>query len=227
MSERTVLVVDVGGSHVKALVSTASEPRRFRSGKSLTAASMVERVLALVDGWSYDVVSVGVPAQVVADRVVHDPVNLASGWSGFDLENAFGKPTRVVNDAAMQALGSYEGGRMLYLGLGTGLGSAMVVEGIVEPMELGHLPYRKETYEDYVGKRGLKRLGRSKWEKHVHEIVAAFAAALQPDYVVLGGGQIDLLRELPAGTRPGDNKNAFVGGFRLWDDEAPPRAEPP
>jgi predicted NBD/HSP70 family sugar kinase len=227
MSERTVLVVDVGGSHVKALVSTASEPRRFRSGKSLTAASMVERVLALVDGWSYDVVSVGVPAQVVADRVVHDPVNLASGWSGFDLENAFGKPTRVVNDAAMQALGSYEGGRMLYLGLGTGLGSAMVVEGIVEPMELGHLPYRKETYEDYVGKRGLNRLGRSRWEKHVHEIVAAFAAALQPDYVVLGGGQIDLLRELPAGTRPGDNKNAFVGGFRLWDDEAPPRAEPP
>lgn len=227
MGERTVLAVDVGGSHVKTLLSTASEHRRFRSGKSLTAESMVERVLALTDDWSYDVVSVGVPAQVVAGRVVHDPVNLAPGWSGFDFGSAFGKPTRVVNDAAMQALGSYEGGRMLYLGLGTGLGSAMVVEGIVEPMELGHLPYRKETYEDYLGKRGLKRLGKSKWEKYVHEIVAAFAAALQPDYVVLGGGQVDLLEELPPGTRRGDNTCAFVGGFRLWDDDAPPRAEPP
>ncbi len=227
MSDRTVLAVDVGGSHVKALVPGASEPRRFRSGKRLTASGMVERVLALADDWSYDVVSVGVPAQVVAGRVVHDPVNLAAGWRGFDFERAFGKPTRVVNDAAMQALGSYDGGRMLFLGLGTGLGSAMVVEGIVEPLELGHLPYRKHTYEDYVGKRGLDRLGKRKWEKHVHEIVAAFTAALEPDYVVIGGGQAELLDELPSGTRRGDNLCAFVGGFRLWEDGAPPRAEPP
>jgi polyphosphate glucokinase len=218
MADRTVLAVDVGGSHVKARVTEEDEERRFKSGKQLSAERMVEKVLALTDGWSYDVVSVGVPAQVRAGRVVHEPVNLGKGWVGFDFEKAFGRPTVVVNDAAMQALGSYEGGRMLYLGLGTGLGSAMIVEGMIDPMELGHLPFRKKTYEDYVGERGLDRLGLERWRKAVAKVVELFVAALDPEYVVLGGGNVDKLEELPPLTRRGDNMNAFVGGFRLWDD---------
>jgi polyphosphate glucokinase len=213
-----VLAVDVGGSHVKALVTGVEDPRRVASGKRLSAERMVEKVHGLVAGWSYDVVSVGVPAQVRAGRVVHEPVNLGSGWVAFDYAAAFGRPTRVVNDAAMQAIGSYEGGRMLFLGLGTGLGSAMIVDGLVEPMELGHLPYRKKTYEDYVGERGLERLGRKKWAALLAEIVAYFQRALEPEYVVLGGGNVDKLDELPPGTRRGDNMNAFAGGFRLWED---------
>ena len=165
-----VLAVDVGGSHVKVLLSTGGERRRFASGPDLTAAQMVEQVLDATKDWEYDVVSVGVPAPVVAGRVAHDPVNLGSGWAGFDFERAFGKPTRVVNDAAMQALGSYEGGRMLFLGLGTGLGSAMIVDGVLEPMELGHLPYKKATYEDFVGQRGLDRLGKKGWRKEVADV---------------------------------------------------------
>jgi polyphosphate glucokinase len=220
---RVVLAVDVGGSHVKVLRSTGGERRRFPSGPDLTAAQMVEGVLERTKDWSYDVVSVGVPAQVMAGKVVHDPVNLGEGWAGFDFEQAFGKPTQVVNDAAMQALGSYEGGRMLFLGLGTGLGSAMIADGVLEPMELGHLPYRKETYEDFVGARGLERLGRKKWRKEVDDVVREFTAALEPDYVVLGGGNAKLLNELPPKSRMGDNKNAFVGGFRLWEQD---RAEP-
>jgi predicted NBD/HSP70 family sugar kinase len=216
--ERVVLAVDVGGSHVKAMTSASDEERKYTSGKRLSAERMVEKLRTLVDGWEYDVVSFGIPAQVHSDRVVHEPVNLGPGWTGFDFAHAIGKPTRVVNDAAMQAVGSYDGGRMLFLGLGTGLGSAMVVDGIVEPMELGHLPFRKATYEDYVGRRGLERLGKKRWRKAVAEVVAAFQAALEPDYVVLGGGQVDELDELPSGTRRGDNNNAFVGGFRLWDD---------
>ncbi len=220
MTERVVLAVDVGGSHVKARRSNDEEMRRFKSGRGLTGQEMADGVRKLIEGWDYDVVSLGVPAQVRAGLVAHEPVNLGEGWVGFDYEGAFGKPTRVVNDAVMQALGSYRGGRMLFLGLGTGLGSAMIVEGVVEPMELGHLPYKKATYEDYVGTRGRKRLGRKRWEKAVHEIVGAFADALQPDYVVIGGGNADDLAELPPNTRRGDNDNAFVGGFRLWDDEA-------
>jgi polyphosphate glucokinase len=220
MSGRSVLAVDVGGSHVKALLTGADEPRKVTSGKRLSAARMVEKVLGLTGDWSYEVLSVGIPAQIRAGRVVHEPVNLGSGWVGFDFAAAFGRPTRVVNDAAMQAIGSYEGGRMLFLGLGTGLGSAMIVNGIVEPMELGHLPYRKKTYEDYVGQRGLERLGRKKWARHVAEIVEYFERALEPDYVVLGGGNVDELEELPAGARRGDNANAFVGGFRLWDEDS-------
>jgi predicted NBD/HSP70 family sugar kinase len=203
---------------VKALVAGAEEERRFKSPKRMSAELMVEKVLALTDGWSYDVVSVGVPAQVRAGRVVHEPVNLGRGWVGFDYQEALGRPTIVVNDAAMQALGSYDGGRMLYLGLGTGLGSAMVVDGMVEPMELGHLPYRKKTYEDYVGERGLERLGLKRWRKAVADVVGFFVAALDPDYVVLGGGNVDKLAELPPRSRRGDNMNAFVGGFRLWDE---------
>jgi len=214
---RSVLAVDVGGSHVKVLLSTGGERRRFDSSPAMTAQNMVDGVLDLTKDWEYDVVSVGVPAQVMVGKVVHDPVNLGPGWAGFDFEQAFGKPTKVVNDAAMQALGSYDGKRMLFLGFGTGLGSAMIVDGIVEPMELGHLPYKKATYEDYVGERGLLRLGKKRWRKEVAEVAAAFAAALEPDYVVLGGGNAKLIKELPPGARLGDNENAFVGGFRLWE----------
>jgi polyphosphate glucokinase len=214
-----VLAVDVGGSHVKALMSTGDERRRFPSGPDLTAAQMVEGVLDLTKDWEYDVVAVGVPAPVAAGRVAHDPVNLGEGWAGFDFEGAFGKPTRVLNDAAMQALGSYEGGRMLFLGLGTGLGSAMIADGVLEPMELGHLPYRKETYEDFVGQRGLDRLGKKAWRKEVAEVIEAFRTALEPEYIVLGGGNAELLKELPPGTRLGDNRNAFLGGFRLWQEQ--------
>jgi polyphosphate glucokinase len=213
-----VLAVDVGGSHVKARLSGGTERRRFESGPDLTAQRMVEQVLALTHDWEYDNVSVGVPAPVMAGRIVRDPINLGEGWAGFDFEQAFGKPTRVVNDAAMQALGSYEGGRMLFLGFGTGLGSAMIVDGILEPLELGHLPYRKATYEDYVGERGLERLGKKGWRKEVADVVVAFTAALEPDYVVLGGGNAKLLKELPPNARLGANENAFVGGFRLWQD---------
>jgi polyphosphate glucokinase len=218
---RLALAVDVGGSHVKALVSGGDEPRRFDSGRGLTAARMVEQVLALTRDLTYEVVSVGVPAQVVAGHVVHEPVNLGARLGRLRLRGGFGKPTRVVNDAAMQALGSYEGGRMLFLGLGTGLGSAMVVDGIVEPLELGHLPYRKQTFEDYVGERALERLGKKRWRKCVVDVVETLRAALEPDYVVLGGGNAEELHELPPGTRRGDNRNAFVGGFRLWDVKPP------
>jgi polyphosphate glucokinase len=216
--DQKILAVDVGGSHVKLLVSSAGcERRRFESGPELGPQAMVEGVAGLTGDWSYDTVSVGVPAPVHAGRVVSEPVNLGIGWVGFDFEKAFGKPTKVVNDAAMQALGSYEGGKMLYLGLGTGLGSALVVEGIVEPMELGHLPFRKATFEDYVGERGRERLGKKKWQKAVAEAIERLTAALEPDYVVLGGGNAKKLGELPANVRLGANDNAFLGAFRLWD----------
>ena len=218
MSKR-VLAVDVGGSHVKALVTRAKEPRRFASGPKLSAKRAVAGVLEVAEGWRFDVVSLGVPAPVRGGRVVHEPVNLGKGWVGFDYEAAFGRPTKVVNDAAMQALGSYDGGRMLFLGLGTGLGSAMIVDGILEPMELGHLPFRKATYEHYVGERGLERLGKKRWRRLVTEVIEDFRAALEPDYVVLGGGgNVEVLGELPPGVRRGANENAFLGGFRLWDE---------
>jgi polyphosphate glucokinase len=215
--KRDVLAVDVGGSHVKALVSgDALEPRRFESGSALTPQKLVRGVARLTGDWSYDAVSIGIPAVVRDSRVVSEPVNLGKGWVGFDFEAAFGKPTKVVNDAAMQALGSYDGGKMLFLGLGTGLGSAMVVDGIVEPMELGHLPFRKATFEDYVGERGRKRLGKKDWQKAVAEAIEALTAALEPEYVVLGGGNAKKLEQLPANARLGRNDNAFKGAFRLW-----------
>jgi polyphosphate glucokinase len=208
--------VDVGGSHVKAVLNGLDERRRFASGPDLTAREMTDGVIELTNDWEYDAVSVGVPAPVREGRVVHEPVNLGRGWVGFDFEAAFGRPTRVVNDAAMQALGSYDGGRMLFLGLGTGLGSAMIVEGVLEPMELGHLPFRKTTYEDYVGSAGRKRLGKKRWRKVVVEVIAQFVAALEPDYVVLGGGNAEDLGKLPPNCRLGRNEDAFLGGFRLW-----------
>ena len=218
MPGQKVLAVDVGGSNVKLLVSEgASERRRFASGPDLSPPEMVKAATALTGDWPHDVVSVGVPALVREGRVLAEPVNLGPGWVGFDFEAAFGKPTQLVNDAAMQALGSYDGGKMLFLGLGTGLGSALVVDGVVEPMELGHLPFRKATFEDYVGERGRKRLGKRKWRAAALETIERLTAALEPDYVVLGGGNAKKLGELPANVRLGANENAFLGAFRLWD----------
>ena len=221
-----VLVVDVGGTHVKILASGQEARREFPSGPTLTAVRMVRGVKELAGDWTYDAVSIGYPGPVLHGRPVAEPHNLAPGWVGFDYAAAFGCPVKVINDAAMQALGSYQGGKMLFLGLGTGLGSTVILDGIVEPMELGHLPYQKGTYEDYVGLRGLDRLGKKKWRHYVADVVAALKAALQPDDVVLGGGNVKKLKELPAGCRPGDNANAFQGGFRLWEKENPrPKTE--
>ena len=215
-SAPAVLAVDVGGSHVKMVLNGRQERRRFASGPRMTAEAMVTGVIELTEDWQWTSVSVGVPAMVRAGRVAHEPVNLGGGWVGFDFESAFGQPTKVTNDAAMQALGSYGGGRMLFLGLGTGLGSAMIVDGIVEPMELGHLPFRKATYEDYVGVRGLERLGKKRWRKAVHATIETLAAALEPEYVILGGGNAPRVGELPPNVRLGNNEDAFLGGFRLW-----------
>jgi polyphosphate glucokinase len=223
--QRVILSVDVGGSHVKALRSTGGERRRFESGPDLTGPQMVEGVLELTSDWDYDVVSVGIPAPVRDGRVVREPVNLGEGWVGFDFEQAFGKPTKVVNDAVMQALGEYQDGKMLFLGLGTGLGSALVVEGNAVPLELAHLPFRKATFEDYVGERGREQLGKKKWHQAVAETVELLAAATVADYVVLGGGNSKRVEEeLPPNVRLGANQNAFLGGFRLWDPSmsAPP-----
>ena len=215
-----VLIVDVGGTHVKILATGEQNKREFASGPTLTAEQMVTGVTALTKGWKYDVVSMGYPGPVLHGRPVAEPHNLGRGWVGFDYRAAFGRPIKIINDAAMQALGGYKGGKMLFLGLGTGLGSTLIVDGIVEPMELGHLPYRKATYEDYVGTRGLKRYGKRKWRKYVADVVARLIAALQPEDVVLGGGNVHNLKELPPGCREGSEANAFVGGFRLWQDAA-------
>jgi polyphosphate glucokinase len=212
-----VLAVDVGGTHVKILASGQKERREFASGPKLTAKRMVARVKALARGWRYDRVTVGYPGPVLHDRAVAEAHNLGKGWMGFDFAAAFRRPTKVMNDAAMQALGSYRRGRMLFLGLGTGLGSTLIADGVVEPMELAYLPYRKGTYEDYVGLRGLERLGKKKWRKHVMDVVERLAAALEPNEVVLGGGNAELLGKLPRGCRLGDNGNAFLGGFRAWE----------
>ena len=223
MSGRRILAIDVGGSHVKLLLSEGGDGRRrFDSGPDLTAAEMAEKTVATTADWSFDVVSIGIPSPIREGRVLAEPVNLGPGWVGFDFEQALGKPTKVVNDAAMQALGSYEGGRMLFLGLGTGLGSALIAEGVLEPLELGHLPFRKATFEDYVGERGRKRLGKKDWEKTVFEVIERLSAALEPDYVVLGGGNAKKLSSVPENVRLGANTNAFLGAFRLWDPELGP-----
>jgi polyphosphate glucokinase len=212
-----VLAVDVGGRHVKALVQGESERRRFKSSPDLIPEHMVEGTLEVVDGWDFDHVSVGVPAPVADGQVIRDPVNLGPGWAGFDFESAFGRPTKVVNDATMQAIGSYQGGRMLFLGLGTGLGSTMIVDEVIVPMELGHLPFRRATFEEYVGRAARHRLGPKRWRAAVLETVQHLSAALQPHYVILGGGLADELDDLPSGVRVGGNELAFVGGFRLWE----------
>ncbi len=211
-----VLVIDIGGTHVKVLATGQDAHREFDSGPALTPNRMVSGVRKLVADWKYDVVSIGYPGPVLRNRPVLEPWNLGKGWAGFNFEAAFKRPVKVMNDAAMQALGSYKGGKMLFLGLGTGLGSAMVVEGIVEPMELGHLPYKKATFEDYVGIRGLKKYGKKKWRRYVADVVERLVTALEADDVVLGGGNVKKLKALPKGCRAGDNANAFLGGFRLW-----------
>jgi polyphosphate glucokinase len=220
-----VLVIDVGGTHVKILATGQNDKREFDSGPKMTAQQMVSGVLKLARGLSYDVVSIGYPGPVLHHRPVADPKNLGPGWMGFDFRTAFGRPVKVINDAAMQALGSYKKGKMLFLGLGTGLGSTLIIDGIVEPMELGHLPYKKATYEDYVGERGLARLGKKGWRKHVFDVVDRLVAALEPDDIVLGGGNAKVLKELPPGCRLGDNENAFKGGLLMWTEA--PRSELP
>jgi polyphosphate glucokinase len=218
IESRRVLVIDVGGTHVKALLTGETEPRKFESGPKMTAEKMVMQVKELVKGWHYNCVSIGYPGPVINGHPLREPHNLGGGWMGFDFVKAFGCPVKLVNDASMQAIGSYKGGKMLFLGLGTGLGSAMIVNGVLEPMELAHLQYRKgKTYEDYLGIRGLERLGKKKWRVHVYKVCEQLKAALAADYVVLGGGNVKKLKRMPPGAREGDNNNAFVGGFRLWE----------
>jgi len=214
----SVLVIDVGGTHVKLLASGHRTPREIASGPTMTARRMVDAVKRSAAGWRYDVVSIGYPGVCVHGRPVAEPHNLGPGWVGFDYARAFGRPVRLVNDAALQAVGSYRRGRMLFLGLGTGLGSAMIIDRVLEPMELGHLPYRKgRTYEEYVGLGGLERLGRKRWRRRVEDVVERLAAALEPDDIVIGGGNAKRLKRVPDGARIVTNRNAFVGGFRLWD----------
>lgn len=216
-----VLVIDVGGNNVKVAMPGHRATLKVPSGPAMTARTMITAVRRVVREWDYDVVSVGFPGPVVDGVPAEEPVNLGRGWTTTDFEKAFGRPVRFINDAAMQALGSYEGGRMLFLGLGTGLGSALVVDGVVVPLELAHLPYRKgKSYEDWVGKAGLEGLGRKRWRAAVHEVVGLFKHALQADYVVLGGGNVKELRGLPEGARPGDNAKAMAGGLKLWDAPA-------
>ena len=212
-----ILVIDVGGTHVKVLATGHKQRVEIPSGPKMTPAKMVSAVRAVTVGWKYDAVSIGYPGAVVHGRPIIEPRHLGPGWLGFDFTKAFGRPVKIVNDAAMQALGSYQGGRMLFLGLGTGLGSALIVDNVLEPMELAHLPFKKgRSYEDYVGLAGLERLGKKKWRRQVNEVVQQLQSAVQADYVVLGGGNARLLKKLPSGVRLGDNSNAFQGGYRLW-----------
>jgi polyphosphate glucokinase len=212
-----VLVIDVGGTHLKILASGQQIPRKIASGPKMTARLMCEWVRKEASDWTYDVAAIGYPGPVVHGRPVHEPYNLGKGWVGFDYAKGLGCPVKVINDAAMQAMGSYQGGRMLFLGLGTGFGSAMIVDGIVEPMELAHLLYKKgKTYEDYLGLRGLERMGKKRWRRYVARIAEELQSALNADYVILGGGNAKKIKTLPPKTRLGANGNAFIGGYRLW-----------
>jgi polyphosphate glucokinase len=223
---KAILVIDIGGTHVKLLATGRRTAIKIPSGPAMTPARMVAAVKKATASWRFSAVSIGYPGAVLHGKPISEPHHLACGWIGFNFTRAFGCPVRIINDAAMQALGSYRGGRMLFLGLGTGLGTALIVDGVLEPMELAHLPYRKgRTYEDYVGLAGLKRLGRHKWRRHVAEVVRLLAAALEADDVVLGGGNVKLLRTLPPGARRGANRYAFAGGFRLW--QRPRTSRPP
>jgi polyphosphate glucokinase len=213
-----VLVVDVGGTNVKVLATGQKEPRKFPSGPKMTPKQMVSGVKRIAGDWKYDVVSIGYPGLVRNGKPAAEPHNLGGAWVGFNFRYAFGCPVKIINDAAMQALGSYQSGLMLFLGLGTGLGSALVNEGTVVPMEIGHLSFKKGTYEDYLGLRGLKRMGKKKWKRYVAYGVARLADALHPDDIVLGGGNTKKLKHLPPGCRMGSNANAFLGGFRLWEN---------
>jgi polyphosphate glucokinase len=216
-----ILVLDVGGTHVRCAATDHRKPVEFRSGPKMTPAVMARKVLKMTRAWRFDLVSIGYPGVVSRGVIVREPHNLGPGWVGFDYRAAFGRPVKIVNDAAMQAIGSYEGGRMLFLGLGTGLGSALIVDGVVAPMELGHLHCGKgQTYEDHVGEAARKRVGNEKWRRQVHDVVEGFRKALLPDVIVLGGGNAARLKQLPPRTRRGENSNAIVGGLRLWDEAA-------
>ena len=215
---KSVLVIDIGGTHVKVLATGQKTMRQSESGPSLTPRKMVSQVRKLVSDWKYGAISIGYPGPVLLNRPVSEPWNLGKGWKGFNFEAAFKLPVKVINDAAMQALGSYKRGKMLFLGLGTGLGSAAIVDGIIEPLELGHLPYKEAIFEDYLGIRGLKKYGKKKWRGYVADAVERLIAALEPEDVVIGGGNVHRLEKLPAGCRAGNNANAFRGGFRLWEN---------
>jgi len=223
---KKVLVIDVGGTHIKILATGHKTKRETPSGPKMTAQMMCRWVKSAAKDWQYDVASIGFPGPVVHGKPVREPFNLAKGWVAFDYRKALGCPVKVINDAAMQAIGSYEGGRMLFLGLGTGLGSAMIVDGIVQPMELAHLPYKNgKTYEDYLGIRGLEHMGKQKWRRYVTQIVTELQAALAPDYVILGGGNVAKIKTLPPKTRLGANDKAFIGGFRMWAEKKGKRDE--
>jgi polyphosphate glucokinase len=216
-----ILVIDVGGTHIKLLATGQSTPVKIPSGPTITAAKMVAIVKKATRGWDFNRITLGYPGPIINGRPLREPHNLGGGWMGFDFAKALGRPVKIINDAAMQALGSYEGGRMLFLGLGTGLGSAMIVDGQLEPMELAHLQYKDgKTYEDYLGLRGLERLGKKKWRKHVTKVTKRLKTALEADYVVLGGGNNKKLKEIPPHARLGENENAFRGGFRVWQEAA-------
>ena len=218
---RRILAIDVGGTHIKVLATGRTKPLEIPSGPKMTAREMVRQVRQGTAGWRYTAVSIGYPGPVIHGKPMSEPANLGGGWVGFDFKKEFGHPVRLINDAAMQALGSYKGGRMLFLGLGTGLGSALIVDGALEPMELAHLPYKTgKTYEDWVGKAALERYGKKKWRRHVAAVVTRLQAALAPEEVVVGGGNAKLLRTLPKGARLGSNANAFIGGYRLWNPRA-------
>jgi polyphosphate glucokinase len=217
---RKILVLDVGGTNIKMQATGQKRPIKIPSGPAMTARTMVSEVKKATKNWKYDCVSIGYPAPVAAGHPIREPVNLGAGWVGFDYKQAFGRPVRMLNDAAMQALGSYRGKRMLFLGLGTGLGSAMIVDGVLEPMELAHLAYKHgKTYEDYLGNKGLRRLGKKKWRKEVFRVTKRLINALEADYVVLGGGNVKKLKKLPPHARMGRNENAILGGFRMWEEK--------
>ncbi len=212
-----VLVIDVGGTNVKLLATGQKEPRKYPSGPTMTPRKMVSLVKKSVADWKFDVISLGYPGPIINGHPLREPHNLGHGWVGFNFHKAFGCPVKILNDAAMQAVGSYKGGRMLFLGLGTGLGSAMIVNGVLQPMELAHLGYKNgKSYEDYLGLRGLKKMGKKKWRRYVAKVTKSLKVALDADYVVLGGGNSKLLKKLPIGAKLGSNENAFLGGFRMW-----------
>ena len=216
-----VLVVDVGGTNIKILATGEKHARKIPSGPKLTARQMVRAVKLAAQDWKYGRVAIGFPGPVVNGRSSSEPINLGGGWKGFDFRKAFGRPVKVINDAAMQALGSYRGGRMLFLGLGTGLGTALVLDGVLHAMEMGQLPFKDgKSYEDFLGRQGLEKLGKKRWRRAVFEIVALLKFGFQVDEIVLGGGNAKKLKELPPGARLGSNRNAFAGGFRLWGDAA-------
>ena len=217
---KSTLAIDIGGTHVKIRIPSEPEKREFESGPTLTPKQMVDGVKKLSTGWKFDSITIGLPAPIRNNKPVKNPVNLGPGWVDFDYDADFGVPVKIINDAAMQAVGSYKAGRMLFLGLGTGLGSCLIVDHSVVPLELAHMPYRKgKTFEDYVGLRGLKKLGKKRWRKQVSEVCDILYAALLPDEIVIGGGNVKNLKELPDHCRAGDNANAFEGGFRLWQKD--------